>query len=189
MHTIEPFWNWREYYIASHDKLSPFFGTKHSQFHFTHKIYNYLIHPQWDSFGSETLYCKIIFADYENRFEVIEFIGEWNDAISNDIMNLKRRIIDPMIKSGIVRFVLIGENVLNFHASDDLYYEEWYEDIKEEGWIVALNFREHVAHEMHKSKLHYYINIGEGYNQVEWRKFKPRDIPALMENLIVKSLQ
>src|ERR1700728_3174027 len=146
MHEIEPYYEWRDYYIASEDKLSPFYGRKYSELHFTHKIYNYFIHPQWDFFGASTLYCKILYADSELQFVVIEFIGEWNDAVHNDIMEMKRTIIDPLIKRGISRFVLIGENVLNFHASDDLYYEEWYEDIKDDdGWIVALNFRDHVV--------------------------------------------
>jgi hypothetical protein len=32
--------------------------------------------------GSETLYLKILYADYEAGYVVIEFIGEWNDAIT-----------------------------------------------------------------------------------------------------------
>ena len=45
---------------------------------------------QWDDFGSSTLYIKILFADYDGGFAIIELIGEWNDAINNDIMLLKR---------------------------------------------------------------------------------------------------
>jgi len=43
MHEIEPYFNWRDYYIAAEDKLSPFYKRKYSEFHFTHKIYNYYI--------------------------------------------------------------------------------------------------------------------------------------------------
>ena len=190
MHEIEPYYQWRDYYVASNDKLSPFYGRKNSELHFTHKIYNYYIHPQWDFFGSSTLYCKLIYTDYEAQFAVIEFIGEWNDAVHNDIMELKRSVIDPLIKRGISRFILIGENVLNFHASDDLYYEEWYEDIKDEdGWIVALNFRKHVLDEMKSVRNHYYINMGELYSDLMWRKFKPNDLLELVENLLIKSLK
>ena len=32
---------------------------------------------------------KILFADYEQNFAIIELIGEWNDAIENDIMTLE----------------------------------------------------------------------------------------------------
>ena len=190
MHEIEPYYLWRDYYIASNDKLSPFYGRKYSELHFTHKIYNYYIHPQWDFFGSSTLYCKILYTDYEMQFTVIELIGEWNDAVHNDIMEMKRGLIDPLIKKGISKFILIGENVLNFHASDDLYYEEWYEDIKDEGgWIVALNFRDHIIAEMKLVKLHYYINLGEGYTDVLWRKFKPADLLELAESLMIRSLK
>ena len=56
-------------------------------------------------------------------------MGEWNDAIHNDILEMKNDLINPLVNEGIRKFILIGENVLNFHASDDLYYEEWYEEM------------------------------------------------------------
>ena len=59
MHTIEPFWHWRDIYCAENDKLSPFYKREYSEFEFSTTIYNYYIHPQWDDFGSETLYIKI----------------------------------------------------------------------------------------------------------------------------------
>lgn len=190
MHDIEPYYQWRDYYIASNDRFSPFYGRRYSEFAYTNSIYNYYIHPQWDFFGSSTLYCKILFADYEKQFAVIELIGEWNDAVHNDIMELKRGLIDPLIKRGIVKFILIGENVLNFHVSDDLYYEEWYEDIKEEGgWIMAFNFREHIIAEMRKVKLHYYLTLGEDLTDFLWRKFKPVDLLEVAENLQMRMLQ
>ena len=57
----------------------------------------------------------------------MEFIGEWNDYLFNDIMLLK--VIDPLRDGGVSKFVLIGENVPNFHYSDDAYYEEWFDDV------------------------------------------------------------
>lgn len=189
MHTIEPFYLWRNYYIASNDKHSPFFRRQYSEFSYTQKIYNHYIHPQWDFFGSSTLYCKILFADYESAFAVIELIGEWNDTLHNDIMELKRGLIDPMIKKGIFKFLLIGENVLNFHASDDLYYEEWLEDIQDEGgWIVAMNFREHVVEEMRLQQIHYHIYLGEHYEMAEWRKYKPHHLLRMIEEKLMKLL-
>ena len=107
MHFIEPFYNWRGYYIASEDSASPFFGRDYSEFTFTDHIYNYVIHPQWDSIGSPTLYIKILFVDYEECFAIIEMIGEWNDAIENDIMTFKRDIIEPIMSHGINKFILI----------------------------------------------------------------------------------
>ncbi|HOS48864.1 MAG TPA: hypothetical protein PLG57_09520, partial [Bacteroidia bacterium] len=139
MQDIEPYYSWRHMYISAEDELSPFFGREYSEFEYSNTVYNYYIHPQWDDFGSTTLYMKVIFADYDQQYAIIEFIGEWNDAINNDIMMLKRDIIDEMIAQGIRYFILVGENVLNFHASDDCYYQEWFDDI-EDGWIAAVNF-------------------------------------------------
>ena len=96
MHSIEPFYNWQHLYIASEDEESPFFGAEYSEFTFSNTVYNYYIHPQWDDMGSETLYLKILFVDYDEHYAVIELIGEWNDAINNDIMLLKRDIIDEL---------------------------------------------------------------------------------------------
>ncbi|MCE2849196.1 MAG: hypothetical protein LW815_08535, partial [Chitinophagaceae bacterium] len=143
MHEIEPFYNWRHVYIADEDQRSPFFGREYSEFHYSQTIYNYYIHPQWDDIGSSTLYIKILFVDYEVGFTIIEMIGEWNDAIENDIMTLKRDIIDQMIAHGIHKFILIAENVLNFHSSDDCYYEEWVDDVIEEGgWVSIIGLPE-----------------------------------------------
>ena len=189
MHEIEPYYQWRDYYIASEDELSPFYNRMYSEFEFKDTIYNYVIHPQWDNFGSSTLYCKVLFVDYEKQFCIIEFIGEWNDAVHNDIMEMKRSLIDPMVKEGIVKFIIIGENVLNFHASDELYYEEWYEDIKDEGgWIALLNFREHVLQEIQNYKLHYYLHTNDMLNEVQWRKFKPENLLILIESLLLRGL-
>ena len=124
MHDIEPYYNWRHLYTAEEDSKSPFFGRTYSEFEFTQTVYNYYIHPQWDDIGSQTLYLKVLYADYEIGFAVIELIGEWNDAIENDIMTLKRELIDKMVFQGISKFIMIGENVLNFHSSDECYYEE-----------------------------------------------------------------
>src|SRR5690349_18387201 len=117
MHDIEPFYNWRHIYVSEQDERSPFYGRVYSEFEFSNTVYNYYIHPQWDDFGSNTLYIKILFADYERQFVILEFIGEWNDALYNDIMFLKREVVEELESQGIRKFILIGENVLNFHGS------------------------------------------------------------------------
>ncbi|MFI5135340.1 MAG: hypothetical protein ACHQD9_05770 [Chitinophagales bacterium] len=183
MHDIEPFYSWRDVYVSEEDELSPFYGCEYSEFEFTNTIYNFYIHPQWDHFGSPTLYLKILFADYKHHFVIIELIGEWNDAINNDIMFLKREVIDPFIGNGIHKFVLIGENVLNFHASDDCYYEEWAEDIQEAGgWIALINFREHVLKEMNQIHLNRFLLCGEQFSDVNWRSVKPFHFHHLVES-------
>ncbi len=171
MHDIEPFYNWRHIYIAEEDPRSPFFGRKYSEFEYSQTVYNYYIHPQWDDFGSRTLYLKIIYVDYELNFSVIELLGEWNDAIENDIMELKREIIDPLYKLGISKYILITDNVLNFHSSDKEYYQEWYDEVSEQnGWIVAINMPESTQQDFKKKKLNYYIELME---LPEWRIYKP----------------
>ena len=174
MHDIEPFFNWRHLYTAEEDERSPFYGRAYSEFEFSQTVYNYYIHPQWDEFGSRTLYMKILFADYEQHFVIIELIGEWNDAIENDIMTLKRDIIDKLEAEGISRYILIAENVLNFHSGDRDYYQEWFEEVTDdEGWVVALNMPEATQYDFRKKKLNYYIELLEIPN---WRVFKPEDL-------------
>ncbi len=176
MHTIEPYYNWRKYYRAEADQKSPFFGRKYSEFFFTNSVYNYYIHPQWDDFGSETLFLKIIYTDYLKGFSIIELIGEWNDCLFNDIMFLKRNVIEVLIKNGINKFILIGENVYNFHFFDSSYYEEWYDEI-EDGWILAMNFQNHVRDELIREGLGDYIIMGGHFDAFDdWRSYKPQKL-------------
>ncbi len=97
MHDIEPHYSWRNLYSAEEDERSPFFGREYSEFEFTNSIYGYCIHPQWDEIGSPTLFIKILFVDYDEKFAVIEMLGEWNDCLHNDIMFLKRDAIDKLM--------------------------------------------------------------------------------------------
>ena len=179
MQDIEPFYNWRHLYIASEDEHSPFWGHANSEFQYSNTIYNYFIHPQWDNFGSETLFYKLLYADYEQQFCVIEFIGEWNDAINNDVMQLKGELIDHLIDSGIRNFALIFENVINFHADIEDYYQEWKEDI--EGGIYVINALPHVIDELKNYNLQHSLSFGGWLNDVNWRKSKPDQLLELLE--------
>lgn len=186
MHNIEPFYNWRHMYLSEEDPRSPFYGRTYSEFEFSQTVYNYYIHPQWDDFGSRTLYMKIIYADYELNFAVIELIGEWNDAIENDIMTLKRDVIDDMMAAGIHKFILIAENVLNFHSGDRDYYQEWFEEVTDaNGWIIMLNMPEATQHDFKKKKLNYYIEL---MDLPEWRTYKPYHLFRKIDNEIMKRL-
>ncbi|MBI2259860.1 MAG: hypothetical protein HYU67_13300 [Flavobacteriia bacterium] len=187
MHFIEPFSHWRVEYIASEDPLSPFYGKVNSEIEFTDKIYNYYIHPQWDSFGSPTLFLKILFVDYDSRFAIIELIGEWNDAIENDIMTLKRDLIEDLIHNNICQFILIGENVLNFHYSDDSYYEEWFDDI-EDGWIALINFHDHVLQEFKKAKIDQYLAMEGDLNDLDWRTYLPINLYEKVLSIVQKRI-
>jgi len=187
MHDIEPFYNWNHLYKAEEDENSPFFNREYSEIYFSHTVYNYVIHPQWDSIGSTTLYIKILYADYDKGFCVIEMIGEWNDCLHNDIMTLKREILDVLIQDGIDKFIMIGENVLNFHSSDDSYYEEWFQDV-EDGWIVFLNFQNHVLSEFKSQHIDYYINWGGDFDDFDWRKYTPQNLFLQISQIIGRRL-
>ncbi len=182
MHDIEPWWGWREEYTSENDQNSPFYGKSYDEFNFTNQIYNYYIHPQWDFFGSDTMYCKILFVDYKRNYAFIELIGEWNDCITNDIMFLKRDVADLFIKKDIYKFVIFCDNVLNYHGDDDSYFEEWYDDIKEgNGWICLVNSFDHVINEMNKYRLNYFMEYGPRYNDMNWRTQKPAFIVQEIE--------
>jgi hypothetical protein len=186
MHEIEPFYNWLHLYNAEEDEQSPFYGVEHSEFEFSNTVYNYYIHPQWDEFGSRTLYMKVLFADYEQNYAVIELIGEWNDAVENDIMQLKRSVIDLMVAKDISKFIFITENVLNFHSSDTEYYEEWFDDIRDMGgWIVALNMPEQTQYDFRRSHIDRYIHLLDIPN---WRTYQPQHLFQLVDNQLLKLL-
>ena len=189
VHTLEPFYNWRHRYTAEEDERSPFFGTEHSEFEFTHAVYDHAIHPQWDEFGSETLYLKVLFADYDEGCVIIELIGEWNDLLGNDVMFLKRDIVEPMMSHGINRFILIGENVLNFHAGDEEYYSEWFDEANDnDGWIAMLNFREHVRDDMKAANIDQYFLMGGQLDQTDWRTFEPEDLVEKISGFVQRRL-
>ena len=184
MHDIEPYYNWRDRYIASEDELSPFYGQQYDEFQYSNKIYNYFIHPQWDMFGSATLYAKVLIADYDEHYAIIELIGEWNDCLTNDVMHLKRNVIDVMIGNGITKYILICENVLNFHGSDECYYEEWYEYVSEEfGWVAFVNMLDHVETEMLDTGINNYVLFGGPFQEINWRMVKPHTLVRQIDEL------
>ncbi|NTW24233.1 MAG: hypothetical protein HGA37_06010 [Lentimicrobium sp.] len=187
MQNIEPFYAWSLLYNASEDSKSPFYGRVYSETQCINSVYNYYIHPQWDEMGSATLYVKLLFADYNLGFCVIELLGEWNDLLYNDIMFLKRNIAETLMDAGINKFILIGENVLNFHADDDSYYQEWFDEL-EDGWIACINFRDHVLGEIQRGRLDYYLAIGGKLDDIDWRTLNPQQLFTLVDSLIMKRL-
>ena len=171
MQDIEPYYNWRHIYVSEEDERSPFHGITYSEFEFSLTVYNYYIHPQWDDFGSRTLYLKVLIADYEEKYAVIELIGEWNDAIENDIMELKREVLEKFMDEGIYKFIMIVENVLNYHSDGKDYYEELLDDVSDKnGWVVCLNMPEQTQYDFKKAQLNHFIELMELEN---WRAYKP----------------
>lgn len=187
MHNLEPYYNWNHLYNSSEDPYSPFYEREYSEFVFSDRIYNHLIHPQWDNFGSPTLFLKLLFIDHEDGFAIIEMMGEWNDCIENDIMTLLREILEPLQAAGISKYILIGENVLNFFGSDDEYYLA-FDDENEDGWVSLINFREHVLDEMSATNIDQYWMWGGELNDLDWRKLSPQDLFDKVEATMEKRL-
>ena len=104
-------------------------------------------------------------------------------------MQLKREVIDPMQGEGISRFILIGENILNFHHSDDCYYEEWFEEVlDEDGWIALLNFREHVLADMKDIDLDSYFVLGGELDDLSWRTYSPAQLYERIEGCVMRRI-
>ena len=82
---------------------------------------------------------------------------------------------------------MIGENIFNFHGSDDLYYEEWFEEV-EDGWIAAVNFPDFIQREFERYKLDVYINMGGTLQIPQWRTLAPTRFFELVKALIQRRL-
>ncbi|MEC8738960.1 MAG: hypothetical protein VXX63_03700 [Bacteroidota bacterium] len=183
MHQIEPFFHWQHLYRAEEDENSPFFGKNYSEFIFTNKVYNFALHPQWDSIGSDTLFTKLIYASTSEKFAIIECIGEWNDCITNDIKLLKEFLLDGLVERGIQTLCFIGENVLNFHGEDDCYYQELSEELGK-GNLFFINFLPHVVEELNNFGILNYVQYFVMDEKEDWRKKTPHQV---MDYLSIKS--
>ncbi|QSE98632.1 hypothetical protein [Fulvivirga lutea] len=194
MHEIEPYYRWLNFYNSAEDARSPYHGKEYNYDMYSDTIYGYYIDPAWDYLGSETLYNKLLFVDYEKGTAVIELMGEWNDAINNDIMHFKRNIIEHMMREGISKFILIGESVFNFHGSDDEYYSEWFEEVEdsdnfsEPGWIAGVNFPDFIKDELSNYNIDLYINLGGELDVVNWRTMAPKRFCEFVDGLIQRRL-
>ncbi len=193
MHDIEPHYKWLHQYSPAEDHRSPFYGKNFNRLEYRNTVYNYYIHPEWDDFGSETLYVKILYADYEQGVAIMELIGEWNDCLYNDIRTFKMHVIDPLQRHGIHKFILILENVLNFHPSDECYYEEWWEEVRErDGWIMLLNPLDHVREDFLSAALDRYLIIDAKLSHFPWRRYAPDHLSEYfdrwVQNLLPKKL-
>ena len=113
-------------------------------------------------------------------------IGEWNDAIENDIMELKREVLEKFMSEGIYKFILIGENVLNFHSDGKDYYEELFEEVTDEnGWVVCLNMPEQTQYDFKHAHLNRYVELTELDN---WRTYKPFHLFKKIDNELMARL-
>jgi hypothetical protein len=132
---------------------------------------------------------KQLFADHDEGYVIIELIGEWNDLLHNDIMLFKRNIVEHLMAQGINKFILIGENVLNFHTSDDEYYAEWFEEVSDsDGWIALLNFRPHVLEDLQSANIDQYFLLGGKLNALRWRTQEPETVFEQVEGMVMRRL-
>ena len=113
-------------------------------------------------------------------------MGEWNDAIENDIMELKREVLEKVMREGIYKFILIGENVLNYHSDGKDYYEELYEDVTDDnGWVVCLNMPAQTQYDFKQAKLNRYVELIELDN---WRTYRPYHLFKKIDNELMARL-
>ena len=53
-----------------------------------------------------------------------------------------------------------------------------------DGWIVPVNFREHVAKEMNRFNLDYYTISGGELSELNWRNFLPQELFKKIDGII-----
>ncbi len=181
LHYIEPFYGWLNLYSHEHDECSPFHQVEHNQFYFDRSINRIPAHPLWDDIGSESLLIKILYADYQAGYAVIELFGEWNDLFDNDFKLLVENCLTYLMDHGIKRFVLICENVFHIYPDGDDYYQALQEEL-EEGWICILRARKEVWQEMLDYQIGSYFYQSPVLDELEWRKLKPFQLFYFVES-------
>jgi hypothetical protein len=184
---IEPFFGWLELYHHKMDPNSPFHEIDHNLFYFDRSINQIPAHPLWDDFGSESLLTKILFADYEQGYAILELFGEWNDLYENDFKLFSENCLTYLIDAGIDKFILICENVFHSYLEGDDYYQALAEEM-EDGWLCALRLRKEVKDEMEQYGISPYFYWNVQLDEIPWRTLKPFQLYALIQrrmNLII----
>jgi hypothetical protein len=75
---------------------------------------------------------------------------------------------------------------LNFHSSDDCYYEEWYEDIADEGgWVTMLGLPEQSRYDFTRAGVNRYVLLTD---VEEWRTYSAMNLYAKIDNLMVRRI-
>lgn len=184
---IEPFYGWLVQYSHETDDRSPFHGVQHNLFYFDRFIHNIPCHPLWDDIGSESLLVKILYADYDIGYAIIELFGEWNDLFENDYKLLAENCLTYLIDQGIQRFILIGENVFHIYLETDDYYQALQEEL-EDGWICVMKMREEVREEMEQYGILDYFYWSPIVDELNWRRLRPKQLFRIVEDRMGKLL-
>lgn len=184
---IEPFYGWLHYYSHEKDQRSPFHEVEHNLFEFDRSVNHIPAHPLWDDFGSESLLVKILFADYQKHYAILELFGEWNDLYDNDFKLLAENCLSILIEEGINQIILICENVFHGYFESDDYYDALQEEL-EDGWMVAIRLREELQNEMIDFGINQYFFWSPLLDEAPWRTIKPpvlyKLVSSRLENLI-----
>lgn len=181
LHHIEPFFGWLATYSHETDANSPFHQVEHNMFYFDRSINSIPAHPLWDQIGSESLLVKILFADYDKGFAVIELFGEWNDLFENDYKLLGENCLTYLIDQGINQFILICENVFHIYLDRDDYYHALQEELGD-GWISVLRAREEIQEEMEQYQISSYFYWSPVLDEIPWRKLTPFQLYKLVKS-------
>ena len=184
MHALEPYYAWRNHYVASQDP----------KVRFTTGCTTSLPTTSRSTTISSTRSGMSLEAKRSTRKSCTRITTrDTPSGIHRRVERLpvqrhhalKREVIDPLMAGGVTKFVLIGENVLNFHHSDDAYYEEWFDEVVEDdGWIALLNFREHVLADMQAIDLDSYFVLGGELNELGWRTFTPEQLCRRIDDCV-----
>ena len=102
-------------------------------------------------------------------------------------MRLKRDFVDELIPLGIDKYILIGENILNFHADIPDYYDEWLEEVPE-GWMAFINLRPHVIQELNQYGLDAYFLLGGTLDDLSWRAASPKKLYEKVNKVVALRL-
>lgn len=184
---IEPFYGWLALYSHENDPKSPFYEVAHNLFEFDRSINHIPAHPLWDDIGSESLLVKILFANYQQGFAIIELFGEWNDLFDNDFRLLSENCLSYLVDHGINKFILICENVFHIYLEEDDYYRAMEEELGE-GWIFALRLRKELKDEMRNYGIAPYFYWSEKIDSVNWRGLKPPQLYKVIDSRLHKLL-
>ncbi len=77
--------------------------------------------------------------------------------------------------------------MLNFHSSDDSYYEDWREQVEDAtGWVVILNMPAQSQYDFVQARLNKYIEL---VDFAQWRTLKPELVFQQLDDLMLKRLE
>ena len=179
---IEPYYGWLGYYDPELDTRNPF-GLRDAEApdDAARYLYTFEANPRWESIGSESLLAKVLYANYDEHFAVIELMGEWNDLFENDWRLLTENCLDWMLEQGITQFILLCENVFHIYLDSDDYYEAFAER-NADVWVCLLRAREEVLAELERYRLSGYFYWNSQFDDLRWRKMKPWELFAQVKS-------